>query len=60
MERTELKLKHTSRQKKPITETRQKGGFCHLDYCKNIYMKKVHSRTDKIPVGVFVHLSLYN
>jgi hypothetical protein len=47
-------------QKKTKTETRLQGGFCHLDYVKIIYMKIAHSREDKIPLGVFVHLSLYN
>jgi hypothetical protein len=48
-----------NRQNKPITETRPKGGFCHLDYCKNIYMKKVHSRTLKLSLVDCMLLSLF-
>ena len=48
-----------SRQKKPITESRPKGGFCHLDYWKLIYMKFANSRTLKLSLVVYMLLSLF-
>jgi hypothetical protein len=59
MERTELKLKPTSRQKKPITETRPKGGFFHFNYWKLIYMKFANSRYRKISLVDDMLLSLF-
>jgi hypothetical protein len=48
-----------SRQKKPKTETRPKGGFCHLNYSKFIYMKIANSRTPKLSLVAYMLLSLF-
>jgi hypothetical protein len=46
-------------QQKPITETRPKGGFCHFNYWKLIYMKFANSRTLKLSLVDYMLLSLF-